>query len=243
MIPKILHYVWVGGNEKTPLVLKCIESWKKYCPDYEIIEWNDESLAEFDNQYVKEAMKMKKYAFASDFIRLYALKKYGGVYLDSDVEITANIDEFLKLDFFSGFENYENNILPMTALMGAKKDNEIISDLLKDYDNRSFILPNGKKDMTPNTITISNYFADKFKINTNYDGTKVLELTPNSIIYPYWYFCTPKDGEINYSIHHFNGSWLKKKKKKNGIIYKEKIGSKRIIHIGPFKFSYTKRKK
>lgn len=241
MIPKIIHYVWVGGNEKSPLVLKCIESWKRFCPDYEIMEWNDSTLSQFNNKYVEEAVKAKKWAFASDFIRLYALKNYGGIYVDSDLEITANIDEFLKHNFFTGFEIYNEKVLPLTALMGAEKDNGIISDLIKYYDNRHFVIKRGKYDMTPNTITISNYFIDKFKVNPEYDGTKILELTPNSIVYPYWYFCTPKQNEINYSIHHFSGSWLKKKKK-SGIFYREKIGNKRIIHIGPIRFSYIKKK-
>ena len=77
MIPKIIHYVWVGGKSKSELILKCIDSWKKYCPDYEMKEWNDEAIASIDNRYMREALEAKKYAFASDYIRLYALKNEG----------------------------------------------------------------------------------------------------------------------------------------------------------------------
>ena len=94
MIPKIIHYVWVGNNEKPEIVLKCIESWKKYCPDFEIIEWNNDSLKEIDNKYVSQAFECKKWAFVSDYLRLYALKNFGGFYFDTDLEITNRLDNF-----------------------------------------------------------------------------------------------------------------------------------------------------
>ena len=94
LIPNKIHYVWVGGKEKPDLVKKCIESWKKHCPDYEIIEWNDDVLKEIDNLYVKQAYENKKWAFVSDYLRLYALYNYGGFYFDTDLEITNSIDRF-----------------------------------------------------------------------------------------------------------------------------------------------------
>ena len=96
LIPKKIHYVWVGGKEKPDLVKKCIESWKKHCPDYEIIEWNDDVLKKIDNLYVKQAYENKKWAFVSDYLRLWALYHYGGFYCDTDLEITNNIDRFLE---------------------------------------------------------------------------------------------------------------------------------------------------
>ena len=85
MIPKIIHYVWVGSAPKSDLILKCIESWKKYCPDYKIREWNNDDVSRIDNAYVKEAFNCKKWAFVSDYLRLYALKTQGGFYFDSDL--------------------------------------------------------------------------------------------------------------------------------------------------------------
>ena len=99
MIPKKIHYVWVGTAEKPDSVIKCIESWKKYCPDYEIIEWGNEEFEKIKNKYARQAFENKKWAFVSDYIRLYALYNHGGIYLDTDVEITQNIDRFLVHDF------------------------------------------------------------------------------------------------------------------------------------------------
>ncbi|EKT54174.1 glycosyltransferase family 32 protein [Providencia burhodogranariea] len=103
MIPKIIHYIWVGDNQKPQFVLDCIATWKKYLPDYEIMEWGNECLKIIDNAYAHEAYENKKWAFVSDYIRLYALYKHGGIYLDTDVEVTKNFDDFLALDFFSGY--------------------------------------------------------------------------------------------------------------------------------------------
>ncbi|MEN7470513.1 glycosyltransferase family 32 protein, partial [Providencia stuartii] len=90
MIPKIIHYIWVGNNPKPQFVLDCIETWKQHLPDYEIMEWGNDCLETINNTYVNEAIKNKKWAFASDYIRLYALYNYGGIYLDSDVEVTQS---------------------------------------------------------------------------------------------------------------------------------------------------------
>lgn len=126
MIPKIIHYCWFGNKPKPDFVKQCINSWKKYLPDYEIREWNDEDLKHCNNLYVQEAYKAKKYAFISDYFRLYALYNRGGIYFDTDNEIFKPFDEFLNLDFFSGYENWNGYISPFTAVVGAKKGNKII---------------------------------------------------------------------------------------------------------------------
>ncbi len=139
MIPKIIHYVWVGDNEKPEIVLKCINSWEKFCPDYKIIQWNKNSFKEIDNLYVKQAFECKKWAFVSDYLRLYALKQYGGFYFDTDLEITNSLDIFLNNNFVSGFENFNGKISPIiTALIGAGKGNSVICELLKEYDDIPF---------------------------------------------------------------------------------------------------------
>lgn len=214
MIPKIIHYVWVGNNPKSDLVNKCIASWKKYCPDYEIKEWNNESLREIDNQYVKEAFECKKWAFVSDYLRLYALKEFGGIYCDSDLELMQPIDEFLTNDFFTGYENYRKFISPVTALMGAVPNNHIIQGLLSEYNDIHFIVK-GQMDMTTNVKRISAYFLNKFGLKDFCNGSEKTLLNETSVIYPSYYFCTPEYGKINYSIHHFNGSWVDPYTRKN----------------------------
>ncbi|WP_318564414.1 glycosyltransferase family 32 protein [Providencia stuartii] len=138
MIPKIIHYIWVGNNPKPQFVLDCIETWKQHLPDYEIMEWGNDCLETINNTYVNEAIKNKKWAFASDYIRLYALYNYGGIYLDSDVEVTQSFDRFLNLTFFSGYEQYNGKYLPITAAMGSEKGSSVVKALLSDYDNVKF---------------------------------------------------------------------------------------------------------
>lgn len=207
MIPKIIHYVWVGNSQKPDLVQKCITSWKKYCPDYAIKEWNNNHVLQINNIYVKEAFACQKWAFVSDYLRLYALKTQGGFYFDTDLELTKSIDFFREHAFVSGYENWRGICSPITAFMGAEKDNHIISELLQEYDNLHFIV-NGKMNQTTNTKRITNYFEQHFGLHPPYDGTQKTELCKKHFIYPSYYFCTPELNKENYSIHHFNGSWL-----------------------------------
>lgn len=208
-IPKVIHYCWFGGNPLPPLAKRCIESWKKYCPDYKIIEWNEDNFDFNCNQYVHEAYQAKKWAFVSDYARLYVLKEYGGIYMDTDVELLKGIDTFLDHDAFSGFENH--NSIP-TAIMGAVKENSWINMLLGYYKDRHFIKEDGSYDLTTNVVTITNLTKEVYNIDLNnslqitYDGT---------VFYPNDYFC-PKDHETGkiaittntYSIHHYDSSWV-----------------------------------
>ena len=227
-IPKKIHYIWIGGNKKPESVEKYIETWKNACPDYEIIEWNESNFDINENKYISEAYKAKKFAFVTDYMRLAILKREGGIYVDSDLEIVKNLDEFLSYDCFSGFEN---GIMIPTALFGAKKDCKYIDFLLSYYDDRSFYLKNGKMDLTTNVVTITVMTKVGYGIQLN-NQTQVLEKDGENIAYfPYEYFCA-KDfvsGKVNltpntYSIHHFRGSWLESKNKAENkfveVIYK-----------------------
>ena len=118
-IPKVILYCWFGRGEKPELAKKCIESWKKYCPDYEFKEWNEDNFDIHSNKYVEQAYNARKFAFVTDYVRLYALYYEGGVYMDTDVEVLKPIDEFLKHKAFSSFEN--NNTIP-TGLMASEKE-------------------------------------------------------------------------------------------------------------------------
>ena len=212
-IPKIIHYVWVGGKPKPDSVLKCIESWKKFCPDYEIKEWNESTFDINSNMFVKEAIENRKFAFASDYIRLYALWTEGGIYMDTDVELVKPLDEFLVHRAFSGFENA---VWIPTAVMGAEKEHPWIKLLLSYYDGRH-IAVNGKLDTTTNVQIISaqtRLFYD-IKMNDTYQ-----ELEDDLVFYPHDWFC-PKNyvteviesTENTHAIHHFAGSWTTNKNK------------------------------
>ena len=107
-IPKVIHYCWFGGNSKPKLAEKCIKSWKKYCPDWKIVEWNEENFDLHDVPlYVRQAMEAGRWAFVTDYVRLRALTEQGGVYMDTDVELVKPLDPYLKHQAFAGFEHPE----------------------------------------------------------------------------------------------------------------------------------------
>ena len=186
----------------------CIESWKKYLPEYELKEWNEDNFDITQNQYVREAYENRKFAFVTDYVRLYALFHDGGVYMDTDVEVIGSYDQFLHHHAFSGFETDGN--VP-TGMMAAEKGSVWAKELLEQYNDRSFVQEDGNFDMTTNTTVITNYMLEKgLKLNNKYQDFPGL-----CTMYPADYFC-PKDhrtGKIKCTkntvcIHHFAGSWL-----------------------------------
>ncbi|WP_052958075.1 glycosyltransferase [Aquamicrobium sp. LC103] len=208
MIPKIIHYVWVGTSPKSELVERCIESWRRHLPGYEIVEWNNERFAELDNRYAREAFAAGKWAFVSDYIRLYTLSRYGGFYFDSDLEVTGDLERFRGHRFVTGFENYQGKFAPITALMAAEPGNGIVEELLAAYDGRSFLKANGKYDLSPNTDAITRHFQSRFGVTPPFHGSSTLTLAEGCTVFPSFFFCTPEDGRENFAIHHFNGSWI-----------------------------------
>ena len=211
-IPKTIHYCWFGGNPLPPLAVKCIESWKKYCPDYEIVEWNETNFPPTFNDYVKEAYEAKKWAFVSDVARLYALVEFGGVYMDTDVEVLKSLDDILAYDAISGFEAVDS--IP-TGLMAAKKGHPLFQRLLSDYEGEHFLYEDGSMNMTTNVIRITDACLDYgLKLNNKMQTVGGFTLMPKE------YFC-PKDNiteeikvtENTYTIHHFSSSWLSDEKR------------------------------
>lgn len=207
MIPKIIHYCWFGGNPLPELAVKCIESWKKFCPDYEIKQWDETNFDLHYNDYVWEAFLSKKWAFITDVVRLYVLDLYGGIYMDTDVEVVKHLDPFLNHEAFSGFENNEN--IP-TGIMASVKGGKWVSDNLHYYDDKHFIKEDGSLDLTTNVVTITNYM-----LPLGLQQNNTFQDFPGLItFYPKDYFC-PKsyeDGKIyltsnTVTIHHFAGSW------------------------------------
>lgn len=132
MIPKIIHYCWFGRGEKPKLAKKCIESWKKYCPDYRIIEWNEDNFEVEKYPYAKYCLEHGKWAFLSDFVRLKVVRQHGGIYFDTDVELIRNLDELLKYDGFYGFEN--NDYVASGLGFGSVANHKIINRMLEEYN-------------------------------------------------------------------------------------------------------------
>jgi hypothetical protein len=141
-------------------------------------------------------------------MRLYALHRYGGFYFDSDLEVTADIEPFRKHDFVAGFEEYQGNRYPMSAFIGAIPNNAIIGDLLAEYASLSLVDRNGNLDLTANTKRMTLYYARRCGLKKPYKTDEPTALDSRSFIYPVHYFCTPEPHKMNFTIHHFNGSWL-----------------------------------
>lgn len=208
MIPKIIHYCWFGGNPLPLEALKYIESWKKTMPDYELRLWNEDNFDINSNLYVKEAYESRKFAFVSDYVRLYALYHEGGIYMDTDVEVIKDFSPFLHLSAFSGFES---NGYVQTCMMASEKNGLWVNELLKEYENRHFIKEDKTFDLTPNTVIISEHMKKKGLImNNSYQNFEGL-----TTMYPSEYFCpiSQNTGKITitentYCIHHFVGSWM-----------------------------------
>lgn len=195
-IPKIIHYCWFGKNPKSPLILKCIESWKRVMSDYEIIEWNENNFDINSHPYTKEAYKNKKWAFVSDYARLKILEEFGGIYFDTDMYILKDISPLLENHVCVVCKEDDNYI---NAAMFASAPNSIyVKDLLKTYDNME------ERETIPKLMTRV-YLNNKNK----YQNVKVLE---NIYFYPFTIETIKKHNYKNapsesYGVHLWDYSW------------------------------------
>lgn len=225
MIPKVIHYCWFGRGQMPELAIKCLNSWKQHLPDYNIVVWNEDSFDIERNRYVREAYQSKKYAFVTDYVRLYALYHHGGIYMDTDVEVIKPLDRFLQHRAFTGCED---DMMCVTGTMASEKGHPWIEKLLSDYDDRSFILPDGSFDKTPNTKVITDYTISDYGWQTR-NTHQILKDDLN--IFPFDFFCAKqwRTGKViitnnTYTIHHFSASWHSKTDK-----FKHKIR----VFLGP----------
>lgn len=212
MIPKIIHYCWISGDPFPEKIQKCIDSWKKILSGYEIVVWDYDKVHKLNVQWCEEAIKVRKYAFVADYVRFYALYNYGGIYLDSDVEVLKSFDELLKLKYFIGQENscYEWE----AAIIGAEKGTEWIGKCLAYYKNRHFINIFGELQthVLPyiiNTIVRKNYEVKSIKCIEEWTADKDVVCR-----FPLDWFSPKEHSTMNvncthntYCIHHFTKSW------------------------------------
>lgn len=210
-IPKIIHCCWFGKSQKPQDVVNCIDSWKRYLPDYEIIEWNEENFdIENSVDYVKEAYSCKKWAFVSDYVRLYALSEYGGIYFDTDVEVFKSFDNLLNNDCFFGFESKD---YLMTAVMASIKEFHIIKEFMKEYDARHFIVDGASVlSESTNVVALTKLMKKKgLKLN----GQE--QVVESAKIYPQKYFSENSFRNIfnkysrhAFAYHYYYASWMDK---------------------------------
>lgn len=223
-IPKIIHYCWFGGNPHPQMVLDCIQSWKKYCPDYQIIEWNETNFNVNEIQFTKEAYENKKWAFVSDYARLKILFDHGGIYLDTDVELIRSLDPFLNYQGFMGFEN--QNLVASGLGFGAVKGHPVIQALMDDYQGISYYKENGLTDETPcperNTARLCSLGLIP---NGNRQTVCNMEIFPSEYFAPMnWETGKMFLTDHTYSIHHYHASWLSKKEQR-WLFLRRKIGT------------------
>lgn len=230
MIPKIIHYCWFGKNPKPKLAKKCIKSWKKYCPDYEIIEWNEEN---FDISaaplYVQQAYEARKWAFVTDYVRLYAMVNYGGIYMDTDVEVIKSLDAFLHHQAFSGFED---DIHIPTGIMACQKGFPLFQDFLYFYDKVSFLNPDGSANCTTNVVIMTELCLKHGLVqNGKYQIVNGFTLYPKDVFCPISYTTGKLEKTMNtVTIHWFAGSWQTQEQAKAHKRNVNQVKRKNLIH-------------
>lgn len=213
-IPKIIHYCWLGGNPKPESVLRCIDSWRKYCPDYEIREWNESNLDISMNEYTRQAYEAKAWGFVPDYLRLWIVYNYGGIYLDTDVQIIRSFDPLLSHAAFAGFEqgtaDQDGAYVNFGQGFGAEAGNSVLCEHMELYEKLCF----RNVDGTFNRLASPHYTTDVLvRRGLNRKSNKIQKL-PDITVYPDDRFC-PKSfatGMVHktsntYSIHQFDGSW------------------------------------
>ena len=237
-IPKTIHYCWFGGNPLPELAKKCIASWRKYLPDYEIKEWNEQSFDVHQAIYTDEAYRLKNYAHVSDYARFWILYHYGGIYFDTDVEVIRPIDDLLVRGSFMGFEcqegtpfdNPNGNMNPGLG-MAVGKGHPFFAHMLEFYKHHHYVRWNGKN--TGNITLKVTQFLD-------YYHKKVLDggivYVSDLLIYPIEYFCPLNyyTGDLNITdntrtIHHYMASWVKKQNHFQGMMNRIKFICVRVL--------------
>ena len=217
MIPKKIHYCWFGGNPLPKLAEKCIRSWKRYCPDYEIIQWNERNYdLSAAPLYVRQAYEAKKWAFVTDYVRLQVVYEHGGIYMDTDVELRKPLDGLLTHKAYFGFEDGKH--INTGVGFGSVAGHFILREIMEDYQGVSFILEDGSYDLLSCPVRNTKIFLRRGlrqddSMQTLEEGVLIL---PTEYLNPKQW----KTGEIcttekTMSIHHFGASWYTPEMRRN----------------------------
>lgn len=214
---KTIHYCWFGKNPKPELILKCMKSWKKYCPDYEIIEWNEENFDINCCDYVREAYEAKKWAFVSDYCRFWVLYHHGGIYLDTDVELIKSLDNLDRT--FVGFETIKG--VNSGLVRGAEKGDMICRKMLESYHNDHF--RNNDESLNLMTVCVreTNILCSLgMKLNNKIQKVEKTTIYPSDYFNPINHRTSKLELTSNtVSIHHYAASWVDNKTKLKSKIY------------------------
>lgn len=208
MIPKIIHYCWFGGKPIPKLESRCMESWKKYLPGYQVMRWDETTFDVNSVPFTKAAYEAHKYAYVADYVRLYALSNYGGVYLDTDIEVIKSMDELMLYEAVSGFET--PNVI-QTGVMAFQQDNPILKAFLNIYHHIPFETDGkGNVKTKPNSAILANLLVER---GLKLDNTR--QDIEGLAVFPQEYFCPidqatreQKVTSNTYCIHYLSGSWF-----------------------------------
>ncbi|PWJ65606.1 Glycosyltransferase sugar-binding region containing DXD motif-containing protein [Fibrobacter sp. UWB15] len=222
IIPKQIHYCWFGKNPLSPLALKCIDSWKKFFPNYEIIKWDESNFDVDAFEYTREAYRAQKMAFVSDVARLFILAQHGGIYFDTDVEVVRPFDDILEKGGFMGIEAYDGEIWVNPGLgFGCSKNSKTINNLFEIYRHQTF---DETKMTNCNIVTLTTEYLKK----NGLEKENAIQSIDDITIYPKEYFnpCNMNTGkiditEVTRSIHHYAASWADRSSLIRDWVYKK----------------------
>lgn len=207
---KIIHYCWYGTKPLSKLTLKCIESWKKYLPDFEIKQWNETNFDVNQCPFIKEAYEQKKWAYVADYTRFKVLEQFGGLYLDTDMEITQDISKYLENDFFVGKE--DSKMTNAAVVWTKNKEDKHIKEIINIYESYKKFNPNNDIYTVSITRILSSYFKN-YGFDRESDKIQILD-NGSIYIYPMEYFYPlsydhqhNKFTEKSCMIHHFDATW------------------------------------
>lgn len=218
LIPKRIHYMWLGGGEIPDNLKYCMESWKKYCPDYEIIRWDETNYDVHKNKFVAQAYDKGCYGFVPDYARIELLYEYGGIYLDTDVELQRSLDELLYQEAFCGVEKWQ--VLNFGGCSGAVKGHRALEPFLERWKQRSLIRDDGTIDnISSGLIDTTVALENGYKINGKNQNIMGMNIYTYDYFQPYDYMSGMLEKtDDTFSVHHFNGGWLNDKSRQDNEI-------------------------
>lgn len=213
-IPKIIHYCWIGQNEMPERDKKNIEQWRILCPDYTFMFWNEQNYDITKNQYMREAYEKKKWGFVPDYLRLDIIFQYGGIYLDTDVEMCKRMDELLENSAFACFENKEN--VNLGSGFGAMPNNPIIKEMLNYYEDKHFVNPDGTLNSTPSPALQTEVLKRHgLCCDNKYQKLDGITIYPSEVLSPLDFTTGElKKTSKTVSIHWYNASWYDENERK-----------------------------
>lgn len=230
---KIIHYCWFGGAPLSELTKKCIESWKKFLPDFEIKEWNDQNFDVNQCEFIKQAYEQKKWAFVADYTRFKVLEEYGGLYLDTDMEITKDVSKYLEHDLFFGVE--DSKMINAAVVWSKEKENKHIKNIVNVYESMEEFNPTGDLYEMSVPQVLTKYFNDYGFNKEDDENIQILD-SESAYIYPMEYFYPlsydhqhNKFTDNSCMIHHFDATWISKMEKFKTDLKRKNM--KWVVHI------------